>query len=86
LAGGLAAGGASIVRARPARAATKIRVVTNWFAEPEHGRVRGKGQRISEAARGPLDGTFLPGLLLKTYRLLRQNLVRRGGEGTRTHK
>jgi NitT/TauT family transport system substrate-binding protein len=37
LAGGLAAGGASILRPRPARAATKIRLVTNWFAEPEHG-------------------------------------------------
>jgi NitT/TauT family transport system substrate-binding protein len=37
LAGGLAVSGASILRPRPARAATKLRVVTNWFAEPEHG-------------------------------------------------
>jgi NitT/TauT family transport system substrate-binding protein len=37
LAGGLAVGGASILRQRRARAATKIRVLTNWFAEPEHG-------------------------------------------------
>ena len=37
LAGGLAAGGVSMLRPRAARAASKIRVVTNWFAEPEHG-------------------------------------------------
>ena len=35
---GLAAAAASAtLRARPARAATKIRVLTNWFAEAEHG-------------------------------------------------
>src|SRR5258708_5820601 len=37
LAGGVALGGASVLRALPAKAATKVRVVTNWFAEPEHG-------------------------------------------------
>jgi NitT/TauT family transport system substrate-binding protein len=34
--GGLAAAAAGL-RSRPARAATKIRVLTNWFAEAEHG-------------------------------------------------
>jgi NitT/TauT family transport system substrate-binding protein len=37
LAGGIATGGAALWRPRRARASTKIRVVTNWFAEPEHG-------------------------------------------------
>jgi NitT/TauT family transport system substrate-binding protein len=37
LAGGLAISGAAVWRPRPARATTKIRVLTNWFAEPEHG-------------------------------------------------
>ncbi len=37
VAGGLALGGATLLRSRPARANTKIRVMTNWFAEPEHG-------------------------------------------------
>jgi NitT/TauT family transport system substrate-binding protein len=36
LSGGLAAGGA-LWRPRRAQAATKVRVLTNWFAEPEHG-------------------------------------------------
>ena len=37
LAGGLAAGGATLWRPRRARANTKVRLLTNWFAEPEHG-------------------------------------------------
>jgi NitT/TauT family transport system substrate-binding protein len=37
VAGGLALGGATVLRSRPARAATRIRVMTNWFAEAEHG-------------------------------------------------
>ena len=37
VAGGLAVAGASVLSSRPARAATRIRVVTNWFAEAEHG-------------------------------------------------
>ena len=37
LAGGLAVAGAATLRARVARAADKVRVLTNWFAEPEHG-------------------------------------------------
>jgi NitT/TauT family transport system substrate-binding protein len=37
LAGGLAAGGATMWRPRRARANAKIRLLTNWFAEPEHG-------------------------------------------------
>ena len=37
LAGGLAVGGATLMRPRVARAADKIRVVANWFAEAEHG-------------------------------------------------
>jgi NitT/TauT family transport system substrate-binding protein len=37
LAGGLAIGGGALWRPRRARAATKIRLLTNWFAEPEHG-------------------------------------------------
>jgi NitT/TauT family transport system substrate-binding protein len=36
LAGGIAAG-AALWRPRRARANTKVRVLTNWFAEPEHG-------------------------------------------------
>jgi NitT/TauT family transport system substrate-binding protein len=36
LAGGLAAG-AALWRPRRASASTKVRVLTNWFAEPEHG-------------------------------------------------
>jgi NitT/TauT family transport system substrate-binding protein len=36
LAGGIAAG-AAFWRPRRARANTKVRVLTNWFAEPEHG-------------------------------------------------
>jgi len=36
LVGGLATGSA-LWRPRRARAATKVRVLTNWFAEPEHG-------------------------------------------------
>jgi NitT/TauT family transport system substrate-binding protein len=36
LAGGLAAGSA-FWRPRRAKASTKVRVLTNWFAEPEHG-------------------------------------------------
>jgi NitT/TauT family transport system substrate-binding protein len=35
--GGLAVAGGALVRQRPARAATKLRVLTNWFAEAEHG-------------------------------------------------
>jgi NitT/TauT family transport system substrate-binding protein len=37
LAGGLAIGGGALWRPKLGRAATKIRVLTNWFAEPEHG-------------------------------------------------
>jgi len=37
VAGGLAVAGASVLSSRSARAATRIRVVTNWFAEAEHG-------------------------------------------------
>jgi NitT/TauT family transport system substrate-binding protein len=37
VAGGLALGGATLLQSRPARAATRIRVMTNWFAEAEHG-------------------------------------------------
>jgi len=33
----LAVAGGALVRQRPARAATKLRVLTNWFAEAEHG-------------------------------------------------
>ena len=36
LSGGIAIGGA-LLRPRRARAATKVRVLANWFAEPEHG-------------------------------------------------
>src|SRR3954469_17005223 len=35
--GALALGGATMLRSRPASAKTKIRVMTNWFAEAEHG-------------------------------------------------
>ena len=35
--GGVALAGATLVRPRPARAATKVRLLTNWFAEAEHG-------------------------------------------------
>src|SRR5882757_3107428 len=34
---GMALGGATLLRLRPARAAAKLRVLTNWFAEAEHG-------------------------------------------------
>src|SRR5277367_86846 len=37
IAGGLAIGSGALWRPRRARAATKVRVLTNWFAEPEHG-------------------------------------------------
>jgi NitT/TauT family transport system substrate-binding protein len=37
VAAGMALGGAALVRPRPARAAAKLRVLTNWFAEAEHG-------------------------------------------------
>lgn len=37
LAGAAAIGTAAIIRPRGARAATKIRIMTNWFAEAEHG-------------------------------------------------
>jgi NitT/TauT family transport system substrate-binding protein len=37
VAGGLALGGLTGLRSRPARAATKNRVMTKWFAEAEHG-------------------------------------------------
>jgi NitT/TauT family transport system substrate-binding protein len=37
LVGGFAAAGATALRPRVARAADKVRVLTNWFAEPEHG-------------------------------------------------
>lgn len=37
LAGAAAIGTAAIIRPRSARAATKIRIMTNWFAEAEHG-------------------------------------------------
>jgi NitT/TauT family transport system substrate-binding protein len=37
VAGGLAVASTAMLRPRPARAADKIRVITNWFAEPEHG-------------------------------------------------
>ena len=35
--GGAAMAGGVMLRARPARAATKVRLLTNWFAEAEHG-------------------------------------------------
>ena len=35
--GGVALAGATLMRPRAARAATKVRVLTNWFAEAEHG-------------------------------------------------
>ncbi|MEA2924097.1 MAG: NitT/TauT family transport system substrate-binding protein [Alphaproteobacteria bacterium] len=35
--GGAAMAGGVVLRARPARAATKVRLLTNWFAEAEHG-------------------------------------------------
>jgi NitT/TauT family transport system substrate-binding protein len=35
--GGMALAGGALVRPRPARAATKVRLLTNWFAEAEHG-------------------------------------------------
>src|SRR3977135_728223 len=35
--GGAAMVGGVVLRARPARAATKVRLLTNWFAEAEHG-------------------------------------------------
>ena len=35
--GGAALAGASLIRPRAARAATKVRFLTNWFAEAEHG-------------------------------------------------
>ncbi len=37
IAGAAAIGTAAIIRPRGARAATKVRVMTNWFAEAEHG-------------------------------------------------
>jgi NitT/TauT family transport system substrate-binding protein len=37
VAGGTALAGATVLRPRPARAATKVRFLTNWFAEAEHG-------------------------------------------------
>src|SRR5436305_13321177 len=33
----VAIAGAPLIRPRPARAATKVRMLTNWFAEAEHG-------------------------------------------------
>jgi NMT1/THI5 like protein len=35
--GGLAFAGGALLRPPPARAAPKLRVLTNWFAEAEHG-------------------------------------------------
>ena len=35
--GGAALAGATLIRPRAARAATKVRFLTNWFAEAEHG-------------------------------------------------
>ena len=35
--GGAAMAGGVVLRARPVRAATKVRLLTNWFAEAEHG-------------------------------------------------
>src|SRR6185295_19718407 len=35
--GGAAMAGGLVLRARPVRAATKVRLLTNWFAEAEHG-------------------------------------------------
>jgi ABC-type nitrate/sulfonate/bicarbonate transport system substrate-binding protein len=35
--GGMALAGGALVRPRPARAAAKVRLLTNWFAEAEHG-------------------------------------------------
>jgi NitT/TauT family transport system substrate-binding protein len=35
--GGIALAGGALVRSRPARATTKVRLLTNWFAEAEHG-------------------------------------------------
>ena len=37
IAGGLAIGSSALWQSRPGRAATRVRVLTNWFAEPEHG-------------------------------------------------
>src|SRR5882757_2490842 len=34
---GMALAGATLIRSRPARAVTKVRLLTNWFAEAEHG-------------------------------------------------
>jgi len=38
--GGMALAGGALVRPRPARAAAKVRLLTNWFAEAEHGGFR----------------------------------------------
>ena len=35
--GGAAMAAGVVLRARPVRAATKVRLLTNWFAEAEHG-------------------------------------------------
>ena len=37
LGAGTALAGATLIAPRPARAATKVRMLTNWFAEAEHG-------------------------------------------------
>src|SRR5215470_5934219 len=37
IAGGTALAGGALIRPRPVRAATKVRLLTNWFAEAEHG-------------------------------------------------
>jgi NitT/TauT family transport system substrate-binding protein len=37
VAGGAALAGTTLIRPRPARATTKVRFLTNWFAEAEHG-------------------------------------------------
>jgi NitT/TauT family transport system substrate-binding protein len=37
VAGGMALAGGALLRPRPARAAQKLRLLTNWFAEAEHG-------------------------------------------------
>ena len=37
VAGATALAGSPLIRSRPARAAQKIRLLTNWFAEAEHG-------------------------------------------------
>jgi NitT/TauT family transport system substrate-binding protein len=37
VANGAALAGTTLIRPRPARAATKVRFLTNWFAEAEHG-------------------------------------------------